>query len=190
MIIKFHDLLDNAKCYEQLRQLRWPAGVCCPRCDSQSITRRGKHKTQPARQRYECKKCQRDFDDLTLSVFSGHHQPLKIWMHCLYLMSLNLSNRQIAHELDLNKDDVQKMTQQLREAVCEKSPDIVLEGEVECDEVYVVTGHKGNPNAVKKRPQRTSKPFKGRTRQRHAGKGKASNFRYDSAWRTGCDTDA
>ena len=51
--------------------------------------------------RLQCKKCQRDFDDLTLSVFSGHHQPLKIWMHCLYLMSLNLSNRQIAHELDL-----------------------------------------------------------------------------------------
>ena len=72
-------------------------------------------------------------------------------MHCLYLMSLNLSNRQIAHELDLNKDDVQKMTQQLREAVCEKSPDVALEGEVECDEVYVVTGHKGNPDAVKKK---------------------------------------
>ena len=66
-------------------------------------------------------------------------------------MSLNLSNSQIAHELDLNKDDVQKMTQQLREAVCEKSPDVVLEGEVECDEVYVVTGHKGNPDAVKKK---------------------------------------
>ncbi|WP_216638410.1 transposase [Endozoicomonas arenosclerae] len=151
MMMKFHDLLDNAKCYEQLRQLRWPSGVCCPRCGSQSIIRRGKHNAQPDKQRYECKKCQRDFDDLTLSVFSGHHQPLKIWMHCLYLMSLNLSNSQIAHELDLNKDDVQKMTQQLREAVCEKSPDVLLEGEVECDEVYVVTGHKGNPDAVKKK---------------------------------------
>jgi hypothetical protein len=26
----------------------------------------------------------------------------------------------------------------------------VLEGEVECDEVYVVAGHKGHPEAVKK----------------------------------------
>ena len=76
------------------------------------------------RQRYRCKSCQRRFDDLTLSVFSGHHQPLKVWMHCLYLMSLNLSNLQIAQELDLNKDDVQKMTQQLRETVDKKRPDV------------------------------------------------------------------
>ena len=73
-------------------------------------------------------------------------------MHCLYLMSLNVSNRQIALELDLNKDDVQKMTQKLREGVEAKRPDVVLSGEVECDEVYVVAGHKGHPKAVKKRP--------------------------------------
>ena len=72
-------------------------------------------------------------------------------MHCLYLMSLNLSNLQIAQELDLNKDDVQKMTQQLRETVDKKRPDVSLEGEVECDEVYVVSGHKGHPDAVKKK---------------------------------------
>ena len=72
-------------------------------------------------------------------------------MHCLYLMSLNLSNLQIAQELGLNKDDVQKMTQQLRETVDKKRPDVSLEGEVECDEVYVVSGHKGHPDAVKKK---------------------------------------
>ena len=150
--MNFHDLLDNAKCYEQVRQLRWPGGVTCPHCASLDITRQGKDDTQPEKQRYRCKNCQRRFDDLTLSVFSGHHQPLKIWMHCLYLMSLNLSNRQISLELDLNKDDVQKMTQQLREAVDKKLPDVSLDGEVECDEVYVTAGHKGHSDAVKKRP--------------------------------------
>ena len=116
------------------------------------ITRQGRDECQPEKQHYRCKQCRRRFDDLTLSVFSGHHQPLKIWMHCLYLMSLNVSNRQIALELDLNKDDVQKMTQKLREGVEAKRPDVVLSGEVECDEVYVVAGHKGHPKAVKKRP--------------------------------------
>ena len=151
-MLKFHDLLDNAKCYEQVRQLRWPDGVVCPHCNCLDVTRQGKDDTQPEKQRYLCKGCQRRFDDLTLSIFSGHHQPLKVWMHCLYLMSLNLSNLQIAQELDLNKDDVQKMTQKLREAVDKKRPDVCLEGEVECDEVYVVAGHKGHPEAVKKRP--------------------------------------
>ena len=46
------------------------------------------------------------------------------------------------------------MTQQLREAVCEKAPEVVLDDEVECDEVYVVTGHKGNLGAVKKKAEK------------------------------------
>ena len=33
--------------------------------------------------------------------------------------------------------------------ISEKGP--ILEGEIEMDEVYVVAGHKGNPDAVKKR---------------------------------------
>jgi predicted transposase YdaD len=36
-------------------------------------------------------------------------------------MGLNLSNEQIAKELDLNRSDVQQMTTQLREGVEKKS---------------------------------------------------------------------
>ena len=43
------------------------------------------------------------------------------------------------------------MTTQLREGVVERKPAEVLSGEVECDEVYVVAGHKGHPEAVKKK---------------------------------------
>lgn len=69
-------------------------------------------------------------------------------------MGLNLSNTQIAHELDLNEDDIQQMTQQLRSGIVAKKPEVILEGEVECDEVYVVAGHKGQPDAVKKKAER------------------------------------
>jgi hypothetical protein len=81
---------------------------------------------------------------------------LKIWVLCLYFMGLNLSNAQIARELDLNEADVQQMTRQLRSGIVSKKPVVVLEGEVECDEVYVVAGHKGQPEAVKKRPKRSA----------------------------------
>jgi predicted transposase YdaD len=37
-------------------------------------------------------------------------------------MGLNLSNEQIAKELDLDRSDVQQMTTQLREGVVKKSP--------------------------------------------------------------------
>ena len=76
---------------------------------------------------------------------------MRTWITCLYFMGLNLSNEQIAQELDLNGDDVHKMASQLREGIVARTPEVTLSGEVECDEVYVTAGHKGYPEAVKKK---------------------------------------
>ena len=103
-----------------MRKLRWPDGVKCAKCGSSEVTKRGKHTKQKGRQRYKCHNCHQEFDDLTGSIFEGHHQPLKVWIVCLYFMGLNLSNQQISQELGLNKDDVQEMTTQLRSGVMEK----------------------------------------------------------------------
>lgn len=146
------NLLEEAKCYDSVRKLRWPDGVVwCPKCGADEVIKRGKDDTHPHRQRYHCKGCQRQFDDLSDTVFAGRHQPLRVWMGCLYLMGLNLSNQQIAEELGLNQSDVHQMTGQLRQAIVDKKPEVQLSGEVECDEVYVTAGHKGHPEAVKKR---------------------------------------
>ena len=144
-------LIDDQKCFESVRKLRWPEAVTCPHCDSPEVTKRGFDETQPCRQRYHCGGCGRDFDDLTNTIFAGHHQPLRVWLLCLYFLGLNLSNRQIARELDLDEDSVHDMATQLREGIVAKQPAVVLSGEVECDEVYVVAGHKGHPEAVKKK---------------------------------------
>ena len=66
-------------------------------------------------------------------------------------MGLNLSNQQIAQELSLHKDEVHQMTGELRQAVADKRPEVQLSGTVEFDEVYVTAGHKGQPEAVKKK---------------------------------------
>lgn len=120
MLIHIQNLVDDAKCYEVVRHLRWPEGVCCPWCGSAQVTKRGFHTRQVERQRYECQACDRQFDDLTATIFEGHHQPLKVWVLCLYLMGLNLSNEQIGAELDLASGDAQAMTRQLRAGVVEK----------------------------------------------------------------------
>ena len=117
VMIHMQSLMDDAKCFATVRDMRWPDGVWCPHCESAEITKQGRDDTQPERQRYLCKSCERRFDDLTDTVFAGHHQPLRIWILCLYLMGLNLSNAQIAQELDLNKDDVHQMTTQLRQGI-------------------------------------------------------------------------
>ena len=153
MKLRIQNLIDDELCYEEVRKIRWPNGVCCPFCKSSNIINRGKHNKLPYRQRYECKKCQKRFDDLTNTVFEGHHQPLKIWIIFLYFMGLNLSNSQIARELNINKDDAHRMAKILRSGIVEKKPEVILSGEVEIDELYVVAGHKGNSKAVKKKEE-------------------------------------
>jgi transposase-like protein len=150
-LVNLSGLLDDAKCFALVRQHRWPEGVRCPGCDSFMVIRDGCDDTQCARQRYRCKACAGRFDDLTGTVLAGHHQPLRVWVLCLYFMGLNLSNRQIALELGLSPSDVQAMTEHLRRGLVTKAPEVRLEGEVEIDEVYVVAGHKGQPAAVAKR---------------------------------------
>jgi transposase-like protein len=148
--IKIRRLIDDERCFEVVREVRWPQGVCCAFCGGVHVIKYGRDQTQEHRQRYACKSCGRHFDDLTGTVFEHHHQPLQTWILCLYFMGLNLSNAQIGQELDLNKDDVQHMATQLRAGVVTHKPAPILQGTVECDEVYVIAGHKGHPSAVKK----------------------------------------
>ncbi len=173
-LVNLSGLMDDAKCFAFVRQHRWPEGVHCPGCGSPAVIRDGCDSTQPARQRYRCKACASRFDDLTgldaasrhlppgdrfAMVLAGHHQPLRVWVLCLYFMGLNLSNRQIAGELGVCGSDVQAMTEQLRRGLAAKTPEVALQGEVEpdarassgIDEVYVVAGHKGQPDEVAKR---------------------------------------
>jgi transposase-like protein len=126
-------------------------------CPHSGHYRHGHHNSSEHRYRYQCKKCGKYFDDLTNTIFQGHHQPLKVWVICLYLMGLNLSNKQIAAELGLNESDCHAMTSLLGEGVYEKKPKVTLSGEVEIDELYVIAGHKGNPEAVKKKRRKGSR---------------------------------
>jgi transposase-like protein len=84
----------------------------------------------------------------------GRHQPLSVWLTFLYLMGLNVSNQQIAEELGLNASDGQAMAERLRGGIVQRRANVRMTGVVECDEVYVVAGHKGRPEKIKGRRRR------------------------------------
>jgi len=154
MLINIQALIDDARCYDTVRTLRWSDGLRCPHRGSPAITQQGRDDTQPQRQRYECTACRRRFDDLTGTIFARHHQPLRVWVLGLDFMGWNLSNEPIAQELDLNPDDAQEMTTRLREGVVARKPEVPLSGAVACDEVDGVAGHTGHPEAVRKTGER------------------------------------
>lgn len=150
MLVQIQEIIDDCLCYEKIRELRWSEGVVCTHCGSGWHKRQVHHNTCEHRYRYQCMEYQKYFDDLANTVFQGHHQPLKIWIVCLYLMGLNLSYAQISKELGLSENDTQAMTSLLREGVYENRPTEILKGEVEFDELYIIAGHKGHPEVVKK----------------------------------------
>src|SRR5439155_1810829 len=120
--VNIKHLIDDVQCYQTVRELRWPDGLACPSCESQHVIKRGFDDTEPARQRYACHDCDKRFDDLTDTIFAGHHQPLKVWVLGLYFMGLNLSNEHIGQALALNGSDVQQMTAPRREGIVKNSP--------------------------------------------------------------------
>ena len=121
-MIHIQSLIDETKGFETVRALRWPDGVRCPTCDSPQITTHGRDETPPERQRYQCPSCRRRFDEVTETIFAGPHQPLRVWILCLYFMGLHLSNHHMAQELDLPNDAVHQMTRQLRQGMVTKKP--------------------------------------------------------------------
>ncbi len=121
-LVKIQDLLNDAKCFEAARKVRWQEGVLCPHCEGKHVIKLGRDETQEHRQRDRCKSSSRCFDDLAGTILEGHHISLRTWILCLYFMGLNLSNTQIARELDLNKDHVPRVATQLRERIVDPKP--------------------------------------------------------------------
>ena len=147
------DVMSEEECFKKLRQLRWPQGVVCPYCSSSHCEETGSASRKKPTLKYRCHDCHKNFNDLTGTIFRSSNVSLKKWLFCLYLMNLNVSNSQIAKELDVSQRTVMDMCDKLRKKVYEQRPEVSLSGEVELDEVYVVAGHKGHPKAVKKRAE-------------------------------------
>ena len=155
-VFSITDVMSEEECYKQLRKMRWPDGVVCPHCQSKDCEERGRSSRNKPILRYRCHDCGINFNDLTKTIFRSSHVVLKKWMCCIYLMGLNVSNAQIAKELDVNEKTARYLCEKLRQKVLESRPKVQLSGEVELDEVYVVAGHKGHPEAVKKRVERAA----------------------------------
>ncbi len=110
------DLLDEQKCYELIRQIRWQDGVRCPECGSEEIRKNGHDNGLKHRQRYACKSCNKSFTDLTHTVIASNHIPIQHWMVC-WILKDKMSNKQMAAALDLPPDTVAEMRYKLSDGI-------------------------------------------------------------------------
>jgi len=73
MALTLLPLIDGQKCSQTVRELRWPECIPCPRYDSTRVMKRGFDDTQVERHWYVCGGGEREFGDLTGTIFAGHH---------------------------------------------------------------------------------------------------------------------
>ena len=123
------------KCRDFLEDLRWPEGVHCPRCNSDSISRIAKRK------QFECNEesCRYQFSVTAGTVFHDSHLPLWKWFLAIYMVGESkkgLSAKQLQRTLDVSYKTAWYLGHRIRSAMEEDSP-IPLSGIVEFDETYL-----------------------------------------------------
>ena len=81
-----------------IREARFVSGIGCVHCGSKSVKRNGKYRT---RQRYLCKDCNKTFNDMTNTPFSGSKYPEK-WVRYIELMVEGYTLPKIANRLQIH----------------------------------------------------------------------------------------
>jgi transposase-like protein len=121
------------KCREQLKRLRWPEGVICPRCKSKTISRLF------TQSKFECSDCQYQFSVTAGTVFNDSHLPLTKWFLAAYLITESkkgISACQVQRVLGLGSyKTAWYLCHRIRSAM--KAASDMLDGTVEIDETYV-----------------------------------------------------
>lgn len=134
----------EADCIAHLEQGRWKGKPICPYCSSDRTT------PLPKEHRHHCNNCNTTFSVTVNSIFHRTRLPLQKWFLAISLI-LNarkgISARQLARDLDINKNTAWYISMRIRKAMIESSQRDLLQGLVEMNETYIG----GKPR--KKRPK-------------------------------------
>jgi transposase-like protein len=137
-LLQLNELFDtDAECRAYLEELRWPKGVCCPRCKGESISR------IKARKVMECNACTYQFSATAGTIFHDSHLPLPKWFLAIFLITESrkgMSALQLKRLLKVSYKTAWYLCHRIREAMKEANPK-PLSGTVECDETYIGGRH-------------------------------------------------
>ncbi len=146
LIDAIHYFSDEPTAEAWFIEQRWPDGIRCPRCDSDSVHQRKNRKPMP----FLCRDCRRDFSVKTDTVMQGSNLPLSKWAIAFYQISTNLkgvSSMKLHRDLGITQKAAWHMLHRIREA-WDNGKD-KFGGPVEVDEHYV-GGKEHNKHESKK----------------------------------------
>ena len=129
------DYGSEDKCREFLEDLRWPQGVRCPRCGTDSVSRIN------TRKQFDCNEptCRYQFSVTAGTVFHDSHLPLWKWFLAIYMVGESkkgISAKQLQRTLRVSYKTAWYLGHRIRSAMEEDSP-VPLKGIVEIDETWL-----------------------------------------------------
>lgn len=134
-IIKIYERFPTEDdCIAHLEAVRWKSEPVCPYCGSVNSS------PLPKEHRHHCNACKTTFSVTVGTIFHRTHLPLQKWFLAIALVlnaKKGLSARQLARDLDVNKNTGWRMGMQIRKAMAEREQRQLLSGVVEMDETYV-----------------------------------------------------
>ncbi len=129
------DFNTDAKCRELLEDLRWPDGVSCPKCASQSISEVVKRPV------FDCNECRYQFSVTAGTIMHDSHLPMRKWFMAIYLMcesKKGISAKQLERTLGVAYRTAWYLSHRIREAMGNDPFDgPTLFGIVEVDEAVI-----------------------------------------------------
>lgn len=135
----------DESCIAHLEAVRWQGKPKCPYCNSLRVTKTLKG------ERYHCNACNTSFSVTVRTIFHKTKIDFQKWFLAISLVlnaKKGVSARQLARDIEVNKNTAWLMLMRIRKAVREQGD--LLEGIVEADETYI-----GGKNRNKHKDKKT-----------------------------------
>jgi transposase-like protein len=142
---------SDEACREYLERLRWPDGVCCPRCGDTSVSEIRE------RNQWDCNSCRYQFSVTAGTIFHDTHLPLWKWFAAILLIvesKKGISASQLGRMIGVSYKTAWYLSHRIREAMATDDANL-LSGIIQLDETYVGgkvrgkgRGFKGNKAVV------------------------------------------
>jgi transposase-like protein len=120
-------------CHAFLAELRWPQGVRCPACQSESTSYLKK------RRQYDCNACRKRFSVRAGTIFNDSKLPLRKWFMAVYIMcqsKKSVSANQLHRMLGVTYKTAWYLCHRIRRAM-RVEDERQLSGIVEADETFL-----------------------------------------------------
>lgn len=144
------------KLLKNIREARFASGMACLHCGSISVKRNGKYRS---RQRYLCKDCNKTFNDMTNTPFSGSRYPER-WVKYIELMVEGYTLPKIAKRLHIHISTAFYWRHKILNALGSLGFN-QLQGIVESDETFFRESLKGR-EVTKRKPKKRGEKDKKR----------------------------